>query len=72
MDSIIGLECPDCRGSCPVRLVMLTADGRIVYLAACPLCADGVTVRCYKVISPKVYAFAKNHGLPVIQYGSRA
>jgi hypothetical protein len=71
MDSLIGLECPSCKEVCPVRLVLLTVDGRIVYLSACPRCADGVTVRCYKVIMPKVYAFALNNGLPVVEYGRK-
>ena len=70
-DCPIGLECPDCRTCCPVRLTLLTSDGGIVELAACAKCDDGITVKCYKTLTPKAYAWAKSHGLPVIGYGSQ-
>lgn len=67
----IGLECPDCGTCCPVRLTLLTSDGRIVYLTACPRCADRVTIRCYKSIPARVFAEAASMGLPVVDYGRR-
>ena len=70
-DCPIGLECPDCGTCCPVRLTLLTSDGRIVELAACATCADGVTVKCYKTLTPKAYADAVRRGLPIVDYGRR-
>lgn len=67
----MGLECPDCGTCCPVRLTLLTADGRIVELAACPRCADRVTIKCYKSLAARTFAEAAARGLPVVDYGRR-
>lgn len=69
MGSPIALECCDCGTSCPVRLTLLTEDGRIVELTSCPKCADGVTLKCYKTVRRDVYVSAARHGLPIIGYG---
>ena len=65
-DCLIGLQCCDCGHPCPIVLTLLTADGRIVELAACPKCRDGRTLKCYKGISPAAYRDAMRRGLPVL------
>jgi hypothetical protein len=70
-DTLLALECCDCGQACRIALTLLTSDGRIVELAACAKCADGVTLKCYKTLRKDVYAWAKSHGLPVIRYGSK-
>lgn len=71
MDTPLYLECCDCGNPCRISLTLLTSDGRLVELASCEKCRDGVTLKCYKTLSPKAYAEARKRGLPVIGYRSQ-
>lgn len=71
-DSLVGLQCPDCQSVCRIALMLLTDDGDMVELASCAKCADGVTIKCRKSISPRAYAEAAKRGLPVIGYAKDA
>lgn len=64
----IGLACPDCGTCCRVAFALLTSDGRIVELAACARCADGITVKCYKGVGRATFAEAASRGLPIVDY----
>lgn len=67
-DTPLYLECCDCGSACRISLTLLTSDGRLVELATCHRCADGITLKCYKSLAPRVYAEAARRGLPVIGY----
>jgi hypothetical protein len=68
---VTGLLCPDCDTVCLVRLVLLTADGRIVLISACPQCADKASIRCYKQLDSRTFREAHLLGLPIVNYGAQ-
>lgn len=70
-DTVSALQCPDCSAALPVRFALLTADYRIVLLTTCPICADKISVRCFKVVERPVFIEASLRGLPTIKYGRR-
>ena len=69
-DTVSCLQCPDCATPCVVRLVLLSSDGRIVYVTACAYCADHASIRCFKDVSQRTFMEARANGLPVIRYAS--
>lgn len=71
MANRIGLECPDCKTVCAINIVLLTTCGRIVYLTACPRCADRITIKAYHPINSATFNEAVRWGLPVVDYGKR-
>lgn len=69
-DTVSMLQCPDCATLCVVRLVLLSSDGRLVYITACAYCADHASIRCFKDVSHRTFREAHLNGLPIINYAS--
>jgi Pyruvate/2-oxoacid:ferredoxin oxidoreductase delta subunit len=67
-DTISCLHCPDCLTPCPVRLVLLSGDGRLVYITTCGHCADHASVRCFKEVPFETFREAHRYGLPIVNY----
>lgn len=68
---MVHIRCPDCQFPCSVAFSILTGDGKIVDLTACPRCHDHVTIKGIAKIDRTAYRFARLHGLPVVNYGKK-
>ncbi len=71
-DTLSHLQCPDCSTALPIFCALLVDDGRMVLIAACPVCDDGATVKCYRDIPEDVHIEAYCRGLPMVNYQKKA
>lgn len=67
-DTLSCLQCPDCSSALPIFCALLVDDGRMVLITACPTCADGATVKCYRDIDQETHIEAFCRGLPMVNY----